>query len=150
MTSPRLLILDEPVSSLDVSVQAQILNLLEKLRTRYRLTLLFISHDLAVVKNISDRVAVMYLGELCEIGSSQRLYHRPGHPYTQTLLTAIPRPDPMAPVFQRPFISEEMPSTPVTGCRYKSRCPKAAALCKEKAPGLKEVTPDHWVACHLL
>lgn len=150
MTNPRLLILDEPVSSLDVSVQAQILNLLEKLRTLYRLTMLFISHDLAVVKNICDRVAVMYLGKLCEISFSEKLYQTPMHPYTRALLNAIPRPNPLEAPFTKPFTLKEMPSAPARGCRYKRHCPKAVALCENKPPMLNEVIPDHWVACHFV
>ncbi len=151
MTKPELLILDEPVSSLDVSVQAQIINLLEKLRKRYGLTMLFISHDLAVVKNVCDRVAVMYLGKLCEIAPSENLYHTPLHPYTRALLRAIPRPDPFQLPAKLPLMSPEMPSptTPISGCRFKTRCPKAVALCEEKDPMLKQITPGHWVACHL-
>ncbi len=151
MTKPELLILDEPVSSLDVSVQAQIINLLEKLRKRYGLTMLFISHDLAVVKNVCDRVAVMYLGKLCEIAPSENLYHTPLHPYTRALLRAIPRPDPFQLPAKLPLMSSEMPSptTPISGCRFKTRCPKAVAFCEEKDPVLKQITTGHWVACHL-
>lgn len=152
MTKPELLILDEPVSSLDVSVQAQILNLLEKLRKLYGLTMLFISHDLAVVKNVCDRVAVMYLGKLCEISSSERLYHTPLHPYTKALLSAIPKPDPLEPPSKLPLMSDEMPSpfAPVSGCRFRTRCPKAVGLCEDKDPVLNEVTKGHWVACHFI
>ncbi len=151
MTKPELLILDEPVSSLDVSVQAQIINLLEKLRKRYGLTMLFISHDLAVVKNVCDRVGVMYLGKLCEIAPSENLYHTPLHPYTRALLRAIPRPDPFQLPTNLPLISPEMPSptTRISGCRFKTRCPEAVALCEDKDPVLKQITPGHWVACHL-
>jgi len=151
MTKPELLILDEPVSSLDVSVQAQILNLLEKLRKHYGLTMLFISHDLAVVKNVCDRVAVMYLGKLFEVSSSEKFYSNPLHPYTKALLCAIPKADPLEQPSKLPIISEEMlsPTAPISGCRFGNRCPSAVALCKNKDPVLKEVTTGHWVACHL-
>jgi len=150
MTKPELLILDEPVSSLDVSVQAQIINLLEKLRRLYGLTMLFISHDLAVVKNVCDRVAVMYLGKLCEISSCERLYHTPLHPYTIALLGAIPIPDPFKLSSKLPLMSDEMPSplAPISGCRFKTRCPKAVNLCEKKEPLLDEIATGHWVACH--
>jgi len=151
ITRPKLLILDEPVSSLNVSVQAQILNLLEKLRKRYGLTMLFISHDLSVVKNVCDRVAVMYLGIICEIGSSDHVYRSPLHPYTRALLKAIPKPDPLQRNSRVSLASEESLSAvdSLEGCRFKKRCPKAEALCEKEVPKLKEVTADHWTACHL-
>ncbi len=150
MTKPELLILDEPVSSLDVSVQAQIINLLEKLRRLYGLTMLFISHDLAVVKNVCDRVAVMYLGKLCEISSCESLYQTPLHPYTTALLSAIPIPDSLKLPSKLQLMSGEMPSplAPISGCRFKTRCPKAVDLCENKEPLLDEITAGHWVACH--
>jgi len=129
--SPELLICDEPVSALDVSVQAQILNLLEELRSARRLTLLFISHDLAVVKNISDRVAVMYLGKICEVGSPDALYRTPAHPYTEALIEAIPDPDP-AVRRRRLSLVGELPSAadPPSGCRFRTRCPRAEERCR--------------------
>ena len=146
---PTMLICDEPVSSLDVSVQAQILNLLEDCKERYRLTLLFIAHDLAVVKNVSDRVAVMYLGKLCEIGPSQRLYERPTHPYTRALLAAVPEPDPDLPLGDE-VLSGDIPSplNPPTGCRFRTRCPLATGQCAKEEPEMQEVAPGHFAACH--
>jgi peptide/nickel transport system ATP-binding protein len=146
---PTLVICDEPVSALDVSVQAQILNLLEDMKARFGLTLIFIAHDLAVVKNISDRVAVMYLGKLCEIAPSDRLYQDPEHPYTQALLNAIPSPDPM--VAEPPLhISGDLPSPvhPPSGCRFRTRCPRAQDRCAEEEPVMRAVGADHFVACH--
>jgi len=147
---PRLIVCDEPVSSLDVSVQAQILNLLEDMKQRFDLTLLFISHDLAVVKNISDRVAVMYLGKLCEIADAESLYRSPHHPYTNALLSAIPEPDPNQPLNNANLAHSEMPSpaTPPPGCRFHTRCPEANQICTETEPHLSEVNPKHQVACH--
>jgi peptide/nickel transport system ATP-binding protein len=146
---PKLIICDEPVSALDVSVQAQILNLLEEMKQRYELTMLFIAHDLAVVKNVSDRVAVMYLGKLCEVGAPDDLYARPAHPYTATLLAAIPVPDPRGNT-PTPTVGGEIPSNtdPPSGCRFRTRCPKAQARCAEEEPVLAAVGPDQYVACH--
>jgi len=150
MTNPALLVLDEPVSSLDVSVQAQILNLLENLRERYDLTMLFISHDLSVVKNACDKVAVMYLGRLCEIGPCEKLYRTPIHPYTTALLNAIPNPDPFKQSPIESLMAGEMPSpfTSISGCRFKTRCPKAAERCEIEVPMLSKIDTEHWVACH--
>jgi peptide/nickel transport system ATP-binding protein len=150
MTNPELLICDEPVSALDVSVQAQIINLLEEMRERYRLTMLFISHDLAVVKNVCDRVAVMYLGKLCEIAPSERLYRAPRHPYAAALLSAIPQPDPMKPQSKAKVFAGELPSPtdPPSGCRFRTRCPHAKERCAELEPQLNEIEPGHHVACH--
>ncbi|OYU88798.1 MAG: peptide ABC transporter ATP-binding protein [Bradyrhizobiaceae bacterium PARB1] len=147
---PRLVVCDEPVSALDVSVRAQILNLLEDMKARYSLTLLFISHDLAVVKNISDRVAVMYLGRLCELASSERLYEAPLHPYTAALMAAIPvmtseRDDNSSRVLIGDLPS---PMNPPSGCRFRTRCPRAATRCAEIEPEWREAKPDHFVACH--
>ncbi|MDA8355251.1 MAG: ATP-binding cassette domain-containing protein [Actinomycetota bacterium] len=146
---PRLLICDEVVSALDVSVQAQILNLLEDLKARYGLTLLFIAHDLAVVKNISDRVAVMYLGKLCEIASADTLYRSPAHHYTQALLSSAVEPDPSA-TERPPALQGEPPSPihPPSGCRFRTRCPRAAARCAAEEPAMREIAPGHAVACH--
>jgi len=147
---PDLIVCDEPVSSLDVSVRAQILNLLEDMKAQYGLTLLFISHDLAVVKNISDRVAVMYLGRFCELASSARLYQAPLHPYTAALMAAIPVMDPDQPPDPSRLLIGELPSpiNPPSGCRFRTRCPRAAARCAELEPEWREKEPDHFVACH--
>jgi peptide/nickel transport system ATP-binding protein len=149
-TEPKLLICDEPVSALDVSVQAQILNLLQDMKTRYGLTLIFIAHDLAVVKNVSDRVMVMYLGKLCEIAGPDELYQAPAHPYTAALLSAIPVPDPAAARTERAGVRGEIPSplAPPSGCRFRTRCPRATELCAEQEPEIRAVRPDHYVACH--
>jgi peptide/nickel transport system ATP-binding protein len=149
-TSPRLIVCDEPVSALDVSVQAQILNLLEDMKARYGLTLLFIAHDLAVVKNISDRVAVMYLGRLCEVGDPDLIYENPSHPYTAALLSAIPVPDPAVRPDQRETLGGEIPSpmSPPSGCRFRTRCPRADEQCKNEVPVMAQVEGDHFVACH--
>ena len=150
ITDPKLIICDEPVSALDVSVQAQILNLLEEMKQRYNLTMLFIAHDLAVVKNVSDRVAVMYLGKLCEVGPPDQLYASPAHPYTAALLAAIPVPDPGSPPDRSRVLGGEIPSNtnPPSGCRFRTRCPKAQAQCAEEEPQLRSVGPEQFVACH--
>jgi peptide/nickel transport system ATP-binding protein len=146
---PTLIICDEPVSALDVSVQAQVLNLLEALKKRYGLTLVFIAHDLAVVKNISDRVAVMYLGKLCEVAPSDDLYARPAHPYTNLLVDSIPVPDPDADHSIRDLIGEPpSPVAPPAGCRFHPRCPNADDRCKEEEPVLRSIGSGHFVACH--
>lgn len=146
---PSLIICDEPVSALDVSVQAQVLNLLEDLKATHGLTLLFIAHDLSVVKNVSDRVAVMYLGKLCEVGGSEALYERPAHHYTRLLIDSIPVPDPTVPA--RPMTIDGDPPSPVlppTGCRFHPRCPAATDLCRATAPTMAAIGDDHFVACH--
>ena len=151
ITEPRLIVCDEPVSALDVSVQAQILNLLEDMKSRYGLTLIFIAHDLAVVKNISDRVAVMYLGRLCEVGDPDLLYRQPAHPYTSALLSAIPVPDPSVRPDARETLAGEIPSplSPPSGCRFRTRCPRADQQCTDEVPVMAQVgTEDHYVACH--
>jgi peptide/nickel transport system ATP-binding protein len=146
---PDLVICDEPVSALDVSIRAQILNLLEDMKRRYGLTLLFIAHDLAVVKAISDRIAVMYLGKLCEIGPADRVFDRPAHPYTAALLAAIPVPDPEVPLPERTVTGEPpSPIAPPSGCRFRTRCPRAAALCAAEEPAMREVGPGRFAACH--
>jgi peptide/nickel transport system ATP-binding protein len=148
---PTVLICDEPVSSLDVSVQAQILNLLEDMKARYGLTMLFIAHDLAVVKNISDRVAVMYLGKMCEISPSDELYEKPLHPYTAALLMSIPVPNPEArPNVAGTGVAGELPSplNPPSGCVFRTRCPRADEVCEYEEPQMRELGPDHFVACH--
>jgi peptide/nickel transport system ATP-binding protein len=150
VTEPKLIICDEPVSALDVSVQAQILNLLEDMKRRYELTLVFIAHDLAVVKNVSDRVLVMYLGKMCEVASPDDLYEQPSHPYTGALLSAIPVPDPAVRPDAERVLGGEVPSPihPPTGCRFRTRCPKAQERCATEEPVLRAVAPNHYVACH--
>ncbi|MEU8402671.1 ABC transporter ATP-binding protein [Nonomuraea sp. NPDC048892] len=146
---PEVVICDEPVSALDVSVQAQILGLLEDLKDRYRLTLVFIAHDLAVVKNVSDRIMVMYLGKVCELAPSADLIGRPAHPYTRALIASIPGGGLDLPPADQ-LISGEPPSpvSPPTGCRFRTRCPRAAARCAEEEPTIRRIGADHWLACH--
>jgi peptide/nickel transport system ATP-binding protein len=150
ITDPKLIICDEPVSALDVSVQAQILNLLEDMKGRYGLTLIFIAHDLAVVKNVSDRVIVMYLGKICEVGPPDTIYARPAHPYTAALLAAIPEPDPNQRPEDRPHLGGEIPSpvAPPSGCRFRTRCPKAQERCAAEEPEVRGIGPGQYVACH--
>jgi len=147
---PRLVICDEPVSALDVSVQAQILNLLEDMKARYGLTLVFIAHDLAVVKNISDRVAVMYLGKICEVASPDALYAAPSHPYTAALLRSIPVPDPNVPPVQSGLLTGDLPSPldPPSGCRFRTRCPNAQERCVVEEPVMRPIADGQFVACH--
>jgi peptide/nickel transport system ATP-binding protein len=146
---PSLIICDEPVSALDVSVQAQVLNLLEDLKRNYGLTMIFIAHDLAVVKNISDRVAVMYLGKICEVAPSDMLYRNPAHHYTSVLLNSIPVPDPEIAI-TKTSIEGEPPSPvfPPLGCRFNTRCPAVQDICRSEEPKLRELEPGHFVACH--
>jgi peptide/nickel transport system ATP-binding protein len=147
---PKVIICDEPVSALDVSVQAQILNLLEDMKTRYGLTLVFIAHDLAVVKNVSDRVAVMYLGKLCEVAKPDDLYAKPAHPYTDALLSAIPVPDPSVKISEENTLAGELPSpvAPPSGCRFRTRCPRAQDMCAQVEPKMRQIGLGHYVACH--
>ncbi len=147
---PTLVICDEPVSALDVSVQAQILNLLEDMKARYGLTLVFIAHDLAVVKNISDRVAVMYLGKICEVGSPDDIYATPAHPYTQALLRSIPVPDPEVAPARTGLLTGDLPSPldPPSGCRFRTRCPNAQERCALEEPRVRAIGDGHFVACH--
>jgi peptide/nickel transport system ATP-binding protein len=150
VTEPKLIICDEPVSALDVSVQAQIINLLADMKKRYGLTLVFIAHDLAVVKNVSDRVLVMYLGKVCEVGSPDDMYVKPCHPYTAALLAAIPVADPEVRPDSDKVLGGEIPSPmmPPSGCRFRTRCPKAQERCAEEEPEIRELRPKQFVACH--
>jgi oligopeptide/dipeptide ABC transporter ATP-binding protein len=153
--NPRMIIFDEPVSALDVSIQAQIIILLEKLRDELGLTYLFIAHDLSVVRNISDRVAVMYLGKIVEITKADEIYANPLHPYTIALLSAVPIPDPKVDrTRKRIILKGDVPSPifPPPGCRFNPRCYMATDICKQQQPELRELTPgsEHWVSCHMV
>jgi oligopeptide/dipeptide ABC transporter ATP-binding protein len=148
--NPKLIVCDEPVSALDVSIQAQIINLLEDLQHRLGLTFLFIAHNLSVVKHIADRVAVMYLGKIVEMSSTENVFSRPQHPYTEALLSAVPVPDTR--VKRKRIVLQgdvPSPSNPPRGCHFHTRCPYAMPLCRETAPKLLDVDQDHMVSCHL-
>lgn len=150
MTKPKLIIADEPVSALDVSIQSQVLNLLEDLQNEFQLTYIFIAHDLGVVKHISDRVGVMYLGRLVEITTAKQLYANPLHPYTKALLNAVPIPDPELKK-TRELLTGDIPSpaNPPEGCAFHTRCKECMDICKTARPQLKEIEPGHFAACHL-
>ncbi len=149
VVNPLILLCDEPVSSLDVSVQAQIINLLHEMKRRYGLTVLFIAHDLAVVKATSDRVAVLYLGKICEIGEANAIYDSPRHPYTRALLDAAPEIEHEQETRQSE-LGGDLPSSvsPPSGCRFRTRCPRAEAICAEEEPRLRQLGPDQFAACH--
>jgi len=151
-SNPDLIICDEPISSLDVSIQAQVVNLLDELQDRLKLTYLFITHDLSMVRHICDRVAVMYLGSLVEMADQDDLYNQPAHPYTQALLSAVPIPDPRKTRSRKRIILEGDPPSSInfpSGCRFHPRCWLAQEICSQNVPSWREIQKNHWIACHL-
>ena len=149
--NPKLIIADEPVSALDVSIQAQIINLLEDIQDEFELTYLFVAHDLSVVRHVADRIAVMYLGKIVELGPADAVYEKPIHPYTVSLLSAVPIPDPRANAAREQIVLEgdvPSPANPPSGCRFHPRCPSATEICSELEPQLIDYGNGHWAACH--
>ena len=150
--NPEFIVCDEPISALDVSIQAQIINMLEDLQAEFGLTYLFIAHDLSVVRHISDRIAVMYLGKLAELADRDELYNNPMHPYTQALLSAVPIPDPVIEEKRQRIILEgdvPSPANPPKGCNFCTRCPRVMDICHDVDPEFRDRGGGHWVACHL-
>jgi oligopeptide transport system ATP-binding protein len=148
---PKLIIADEPVSALDVSIQAQIINLLEDLQDEFKLTYIFVAHDLGVIRHVSDRIAVMYLGKIVELGPAEEVYAKPIHPYTLSLLSALPIPDPKANAEREQIVLEgdlPSPANPPPACRFHTRCPYATEICSQEEPALVHYGNDHWAACH--
>ncbi len=150
-SNPQFIVCDEPISALDVSIQAQVVNLLEDLQDQFNLTYLFIAHDLSMVRHICDRVAVMYLGVIVELADRDELYANPRHPYSEALLSAVPIPDPHK-IRKRIILSGDVPSpiNPPPGCRFHPRCPIAMSICSEQTPEWREISPAHWAACHAI
>lgn len=151
--NPEFIVCDEPISALDVSIQSQVVNMLEDMQEELGLTYLFIAHDLSVVRHISNRIGVMYLGTMVELSTSYELNKHPLHPYTKTLISAVPVPDPeKSKTRQRIVLEGDIPSpiNPPSGCRFHTRCPYATARCKEEVPEFRELAPNHWAACHIL
>ena len=150
--NPEFIICDEPIACLDVSIQAQVVNLLEDLQSEFGITYLFISHDLSMIRHISQRVAVMYLGRIMELADRKEVYENPLHPYTQALLSAIPYPDPVLEEKRVQIIltgDVPSPANPPPGCPFNTRCPIVVEMCSQEVPEWRELRPDHWVACHL-
>jgi oligopeptide transport system ATP-binding protein len=150
--NPEFIICDEPIAALDVSIQAQVVNLLEDLQAEFGITYLFISHDLSMIRHISQRVAVMYLGRIMELAGRKEVYENASHPYTQALLSAVPHPNPvLEEKRERIILTGDVPSpaNPPPGCPFNTRCPIAVERCSQKIPEWRELRPDHWVACHL-
>jgi oligopeptide transport system ATP-binding protein len=150
--NPSFIVCDEPISALDVSIQAQVVNLLEDLQDELGLTYLFIAHDLSMVRHISDRVAVMYLGKIVELTDRDALYSNPQHPYTEALLSAVPIPDPTVEERRERIILKgdvPSPANPPAGCNFNTRCPRVMKVCHEIDPEFIEISPGHWCACHL-